>query len=218
MRVVRALPFTVTYTLALTVGSELVERLDPDLRDVVLRVVSTNLHNLSNGHVETLLVSAVVQAEPGLPGLVPTVLALATAELLLGSGRTLIVFVTGHVGASLVVAGLLAVGALPGVLADRVRLAVDTGPSYGTAAVLGAGLLVASVHTVRWALRRPSGRRVLLGVGVAAAAGLVLAATVVAVTVDPTFTDWGHLLALGTGGALGAWMARRDKTRGPVAA
>ena len=214
IRALRYVPFTLTYAVLLTAGSELVERLDPDVRLDVLQSVSTNLHNLSGGHVETLLASALVQAEPGFPGLLPTLFALATSERVLGSRRTLAVFAVGHVGSSLAVAGLLAGGALPGVLADRVRVAVDTGPSYGTAAVIGAGLLVVVVRAVRWAAHRPSARRVLVGAVAGAAAAVVVAVTVIPVAVQPTFTAWGHLLALVTGGVLGVWISRQDRPRG----
>src|SRR5439155_16660513 len=102
---------------------------------------STNLANLTDGRVATLLTSAFVQVEPGLPALLPVLVALGAAELVLGWRRTCAVFVIGHVGATLIVAAALALDVLPGVVTARVRDAVDTGPSYGTAAVIGAGLI-----------------------------------------------------------------------------
>ncbi len=213
-RLLCAVPFTLSYAVLLTAGSEVVERLDPDARVDVLRAVSTNLQNLSGGHVETLLASALVQAEPDFPGLLPTLVALAASERVLGSRRTLAVFAIGHVGASVAVAGLLAGGALPGVLADKVALAVDTGPSYGTAAVIGAGLLVLVAHTVRQAVRRPSVGRLLMGAALGVTAAAIVTVTVIPVAVQPTFTAWGHLLALATGGVLGVWISRQDRPRG----
>src|SRR5690348_10745184 len=80
-------------------------RLGPQVHDRVIRHASTNLHNLSHGHLGTLLGSAfVVDAGPiyfWLPGLV---CLMALAELLWGSGRLLLAFGIGHVGATLLVA------------------------------------------------------------------------------------------------------------------
>ena len=71
----------------------------------MIRHASTNLHNLSHGHLGTLLGSAfVVDAGPiydWLPGLV---CLLALAELLWRSARLVVAFAVGHVGATLLVA------------------------------------------------------------------------------------------------------------------
>lgn len=199
MRVLRAVPFTASYAALLSLTSAVFGALDYDTQAEVVRAASTNLTNLGNGHVETLLISALVQAEPGLPGVVPVIGALAAAELVLGWRRTLAVFVAGHVGATLVVAVALAIGALPGVVAEQVRDAVDTGPSYGTAAVLGAGLLVATVRAVR----RPGAKRVLWATGAGVGFLGALLITVRELAEEPSFTAWGHLLALLTGAAVG---------------
>lgn len=210
MRWLRAVPFTASYAVLLTASGLLVRLLDRDARSGLVHAASTNLTNLGNGHVETLLVSALVQAEPRFPRLLLVIGALAAAELVLRWRRTLAVFVLGHVGATVVVAVALAVGALPGVVADRVRDAVDTGPSYGTAAVIGAGLLVALVRALR-----PHGRRVLrasvIGLGLA---GLVTL-TLLALAERPTFTAWGHLIGLLFGAAAGVVLVRAEP--GPAA-
>ena len=66
---------------------------------------STNLHNLSHGHLGTLLDSAfVVDAGPiyiWLPGLV---CLLALFELMYHSVRLIVAFAVGHIGATLLVA------------------------------------------------------------------------------------------------------------------
>ena len=79
--------------------------LGPQAQERVISHASTNLHNLSHGHIGTLLGSAfVVDAGPiygWLPGLV---CVLAVAELLWGSWRLSCAFAVGHVGATLLVA------------------------------------------------------------------------------------------------------------------
>lgn len=206
-RLARSLPFTASYGGLLVVLQVAVASLDRDVRTEVVQSASTNLANLSNGHVETLLVSALIQAEPAGRRLLVVIVALAASELALGWRRTLVTFAVGHVGATLVIAVALAVGALPGVVAAKVRDAVDTGPSYGTAAVIGAALLVATAG----ALRRHGRPRVLR----AAATGLAFVGAVALLTgtlaARPTFTAWGHLIALLAGAAVGAVLLRHRR-------
>jgi hypothetical protein len=143
---------------------------------------STNLHNLSHGHLGTLLGSAfVVDAGPiyvWLPGLV---CLMALAELQWGSGRLLVTFGVGHLGATLLVGlGLTAAiewGWLPGSLTR----ATDVGMSYGAAAVVGS--LTAAIPR-RW---RPGWTGWWLAIGIAVA------------VVGADFTDAGHAVALGLG-------------------
>ena len=96
-----------------------------------------NLHNLSDGRIGTLLGSAFV-TEPGpvyiwLPGLVAL---LSLAELIWRSGRLVIAFLVGHIGATLLVAAGLAAALAPDFLSHSVRYLSDVGMSYGAVAVL----------------------------------------------------------------------------------
>jgi len=207
-RALRAVPFTASYAVLLMVLQAAVATLDHDTRSEVVREASTNLTNLGNGHVETLLVSAFIQAEPALPRLLLVIAALAVAELVLGWRRTLVVFVVGHVGATLAVAAALAAGALPGVVAAKVRDAADTGPSYGTAAVIGAGLLVATVRAFHRQGRRRAVRATLTGLALVG----VVVVTAGTLAVQPTFTAWGHLIALLGGAATGAVLLPYEPT------
>jgi rhomboid family protein len=173
---------TVAYALILVGVTTALAVLGPRISDRVISHASTNLHNLSHGHLGTLFVSAfVIDAGPiyvWLPGLV---CLLAIVELLWGSARLLLAFVVGHVGATLLVAiGLTAAVELTWLSADVTR-ATDVGMSYGAAAVLGA--LSAAVPR-QW---RPLWAGWWLGVAVA----------VVAVGRD--FTDAGHAVALTLG-------------------
>ena len=109
--------------------------LGPQVQDRVISHVSTNLHNLSHGHIGTLLGSAfVIDAGPiyvWLPGLV---CLLALAELMWGSGRLVVAFAVGHVGATLLVAAGLTAAVELGWLPLSVSRATDVGMSYGAAA------------------------------------------------------------------------------------
>ncbi|MGH3968105.1 MAG: rhomboid-like protein, partial [Mycobacterium sp.] len=153
----------------------------------------TNLHNLAHGHLGTLFGSAFV-ADTGpiwfwLPGLF---CLLALAELIWHSGRLITVFVTGHIGATLLVAVGLTAAIEMGWLPLSISRASDVGMSYGAVAVLGA--LTAAVPR-RW---RPAWIGWWIPAGVAAAAA------------GADFTDAGHAVAL----VLGVLVATR--LTGPV--
>ena len=173
---------TLSYAVILTSITIALLWLGPKVQDRVIRHTSTNLHNLSHGHFGTLVGSAfVVDAGPiyiWLPGLV---CLLAVAELLWRSGRLLVTFAIGHIGATLLVAAGLLTAVEMGWLPWSVSLATDVGMSYGAAAVLGS--LTAAIPR-RW---RPAWIGWSLAVGVA----------VVAVGRD--FTDVGHAVALALG-------------------
>lgn len=174
--------FTLAYAVIVTCVTVALYALGPGVQDRVIRHVSTNLHNLSHGHIGTLLGSAfVIDAGPiyvWLPGLV---CLLALAELLYRSGVLVVTFVVGHIGATLLVAVGLTAAVELGWLPLSVSRATDVGMSYGAAAVLGS--LTAAIPG-RW---RPAWVGWFLAVGVAM------------VAVGRDFTDVGHAVALGLG-------------------
>jgi hypothetical protein len=182
---------TIAYAVIVTCVTAALVALGPQVQDRVIRHASTNLHNLSHGHIGTLLDSAfVIDAGPiylWLPGLV---CLLALAELLWRSGRLVVAFTVGHVGATLLVAIGLTGAVELGWLPVSVSRATDVGMSYGAAAVLGA--LTAAIPR-RW---RPAWIGWWLAVGMAA------------VGVGRDFTDVGHAVAL----ALGMLVATRFGT------
>ena len=170
---------TAAYATIVTCVSTVLLTLGPHVQDRVIRHASTNLHNLSHGHLGTLFVSAfVVDAGPiyiWLPGLV---CLLAAAELTWRSGRLVVAFVVGHVGATLLVAaGLIAAVKWGWLSGATVARATDVGMSYGAAAVLGT--LTAAIPG-RW---RP------------AWVGGWLAMALAVVVVGRDFTDAGHAVA-----------------------
>ncbi len=173
---------TLGYALVLLSVSVALVVLGPRVRERVIGLTSTNLHNLARGHLATLFGSAfVTDAGPiwfWLPGLV---CLLALAELIWRSGRLAMVFVTGHIGATLLVAAGLTTAVEFGWLPLSISRASDVGVSYGAVAVLGA--LTAAVPR-RW---RPAWIGWWVPVGIAAAA------------LSADFTDVGHSIALGLG-------------------
>ena len=171
---------TVAYATALFVVASTLLALGPRVQDDVVGQLSTNLHNLGRGHLETLLGSAFVTAEGQtyllLPGLV---CLLALAELLWRSRRLVQAFAVGHIGATLTVAAGLAVAIELGWLPISTARVSDVGLSYGAVAVLGT--LTTAIPT-RW---RP-----------AWIAGWLTVTSVVLVASGADFTAAGHTVAL----------------------
>ncbi|MFK0253132.1 rhomboid-like protein [Streptomyces sp. NPDC090445] len=167
------------YAGGVQLGAYALERLAPAEREQMLRDCSTNVDNLSAGRWRTLLSSAVVVEEPmPLPYALLLVAVLGYAEYAYGVWWTAAVFLFGHVTATLLVYGVLRGRAGP-----QTRRALDVGTSYGFNAVLGA--LTSAL---------PRGR-----VRTAARAGLLAVAAQPLLRRGRTFTDAGHLAALGVG-------------------
>lgn len=129
---------TLGYTAALSVVAVALFVLGPHVRDQVIWRASTNLHNLAQGRVGTLIGSAFV-TEQGpiyvwLPGLIAI---LGLAELLWRSRRMAMAFVVGHVGATLLVAAGLAAALAAGLTSWSIVNVTDVGMSYGAVGVLG---------------------------------------------------------------------------------
>lgn len=179
---------TLLYSAALAVVAELLLYLGPRVHTEVIRAVSTNLHNLGEGRIGTLVGSAFVTADGPiyvwLPGLVAM---LALGELLWRSGRLAVAFAVGHVGATLIVAAGLAAAIAAGLLSKSIANAADVGMSYGAVGVLGT-FTAAIPH--RW---RPAwvGWWLALAIGAAVVSG-------------GYFTNAGHAVALILGMLVGA--------------
>ena len=170
---------TLGYAAVLVGVSAALVDLGPRVRAQVIALASTNLHNLAHGHLATLFGSAfVTDAGPMYFWLPCLVCLLALAELIWRSGRLALVFVTGHIGATLLVAVGLTAAIKFGWLPLSISRASDVGVSYGALAVLGA--LTAAIPR-RW---RPAWIGWWVPVGIAAAA------------LGDDFTDVGHSVAL----------------------
>lgn len=148
-------------------------------RERLLRRCSTNVDNLAAGRWETLLTSALVVEEPmPLPYALLLVAVLGYAEYAHGAWWTAGVFLFGHTAAT-----LLVYGALRRTAGPATRTALDVGTSYGFNAVLGALTAALPRGPVRTAAR----------------VGLLALAAQPVLSRKRTFTDAGHLAALGIG-------------------
>jgi len=186
---------TLGYSGLLLAVATILVILGPHVRDKVVRLASTNLHNLSDGRVGTLIGSAFV-TESGsifiwLPGLVAL---LALAELIWRSARVLLAFAVAHIGATLLVAAGLAAALGVGLLSTSIRYVSDVGMSYGAIGVLGT---LTSAIPVRW-------RGAWTGWWVALAGGTALFS-------GGDFTSVGHAVALILGMLVGTRFGRPSR-------
>ncbi|MFJ8015226.1 rhomboid-like protein [Streptomyces sp. NPDC096339] len=173
------IPLGVVYSGGVQLGAHVLDRLEPAERERLLRGCSTNVENLAGGRWETLLTSALVVEEPmPLPYALLLVAVLGYAEYAYGAWWTAAVFLFGHAAAT-----LLVYGALRRTTDTRTRRALDVGTSYGFNAVLGALTSALPRGAVRTTAR----------------AGLLALAVAPVVKRGRTFTDAGHLAALGIG-------------------
>src|SRR5262245_29681111 len=170
--------FTVAYATTLTTVAATLLALGSRVQNSVISHVSTIVHNLANGHFDTLVASAFVTEGHDiyviLPGLV---CLLAVGELIWRGRRLAFAFVLGHLGATGVVAIGLTVAIAAGWLPISVAHASDVGISYGAAGVLGA---LTAVIPRYW---RPAWISWWLAVALVAACW-------------PGFTSVGHMIAL----------------------
>lgn len=171
--------FTVGYAATLGAISIALLILGPQVQEQVVRNASSNLHNLAHGHLVTLVGSALVaDSGPIYVWLPCLVCLLALAELTWRSVRLSVVFLTGHIGATLLVAAGLTAAVELGWMPMSISRASDVGMSYGAVAALGA--LTAAIPP-RW-------RPVWIGFWIPAGAA--------AAAVAAEFTDAGHAVAL----------------------
>ncbi|MFD9338046.1 rhomboid-like protein [Streptomyces sp. NPDC060028] len=189
------LPVGAVYAGGVQLGAHALGRLDPAERERVLRRCSTNVDNLDSGRWDTLLTSAFVVEEPmPLPYALLLVAVLGYAEYAYGAWWTAGVFLLGHTAATLLVYGVLR-----GAADRRTRRALDVGTSYGFNAVLGA-----LTSTLPRGAARTTARLGLLAI---AARPLLKR--------ERTFTDAGHLVALGLGVGLSLAVDYLSGTKSP---
>jgi hypothetical protein len=179
---------TLGYTAALVVVAAALLALGPHVHDQVVWRASTNLHNLGQGHLGTLIGSAFVTDRGPIYVWLPGLFAiLGLAELLWHSRRMAVAFAVGHIGATLLVAAGLATALAAGLTSWSVANVTDVGMSYGAVGVLGA--LTAAIPQ-RW-------RAAWTGWWLAVAVGS-------AVSTGADFTNVGHGIALVLGMVVGA--------------
>jgi hypothetical protein len=195
---IRTAPATFGYLGILVVTSWVLATASGRLADRLLLEQSTNLHQLGRDPIRVLISSAFWLSGTGSLALWAVLLALVLApvERRVGSWRMALVFVVGHVGATLLTAAGLWVALRLDAVEHSVVNAQDVGASYGFLAV--AAVLT---YLLEQRVRRPYALGLLAGI----AGGAVL---------FHTFTDFGHLLALLLG--LGCYPLVRGRTRLPL--
>jgi hypothetical protein len=193
----RTTPFAFVYVWLLAAGATVLGVLDTGDHDAVLNFSSTDVDHLSRHPVFVLATSAL-----WVDGVVDAVLAVlvlgvvaTVLERRIGTRWVVAIFASGHVGATLLTEGSVAVGVHYGVLPTTATSRLDVGVSYGLAAMLGAaaGLLPRPVRTI----------------GVAG--GWAYLGWPIATGLD--MTSWGHIIALGIGVSWWPWLRRRELRR-----
>nr|WP_246461007.1 rhomboid-like protein [Nocardia transvalensis] len=160
---------------------------------------STNLHNMRRDPVQVLVASA-FWTEGGFPWTIVLgfLTVMAFAERWLGTVRWVLVFATGHVGATLITVTGIAYAVHHRLIPLKVAVVSDVGASYGFSAVLAA----LAFH--------------LRGTARLVWAGALVAWYVLAAWHGRTFTDYGHLTAVLIGllvGAIALTLSRRLERR-----
>lgn len=176
---VLAAPATFIYLAILTVTTWVLVGASPGVVTALLENQSTNLHHLTRDPVRVLFRSAFwLSGYELLFGAALFLVILAPAERWLGTKRWLLVFVSGHIGATLLTSLGIWLAIRAGAAPHSLENVVDVGVSYGFAAL-------AAVATFR--LMPP--RRLLW-------AGALITYAVGGILLDRDFTAWGHAAAL----------------------
>jgi hypothetical protein len=173
-------PATFTYAGIIFVTTWVADGLPAVQRNALLRTQSTNLHNLRTHPLDVLFRSAFWSGSTTyLPFLLLLAIVLAPAEEWLGSFRLILVFMLGHVGATLATAVALSHGLFTSPGGPGLARTIDVGVSYGSFCV--AAVLT---YRLRMAWRIPY------------AAALVAIFALFAFGVGRTFTDFGHFTSV----------------------
>ena len=139
---------TISYLAILLIVAVVLQAVGARERADIVAMSSTNLTNLQRRPIFVLIVSAfLVPSVFGLYILVPLACCLGWCERWLGRASTVVIFLMGHVGATLMVAAIQASHLYHDRVDASIREAADVGVSYGMFATFG--LLVARVPTRR---------------------------------------------------------------------
>ncbi|MGY4101811.1 rhomboid-like protein [Nocardia sp. R16R-3T] len=147
---------------------------------------STNLYNMQHNPIQVLVASAFwTQGQFPWVTIAEILVIMGFAERWLGTSRWILLFATGHIGATLLTVTTIDHGIDRHVIPVRVQYAADVGTSYGFTAVLAAmAFHFRGVVRVLWA-------------------GVIVAVLASALLIGPTFTDYGHMCAAVIGLAVG---------------
>lgn len=165
----------------------------------VLGWASTNVANLRNDPVGSLVVSAVITPVFSVAWLALIALAMFGANRVLGNWRTVLVCGTGHVLGTLVSEGVVAVRIAHGLLPASDAHILDVGPSY----IVVSAITVAALYG-----SRPARLAAALGFAV-----LVFAGGIFSGLSTLQVAAVGHTVAITSSALLGgvlAWQVRRS--------
>ncbi len=203
-RAVTSAPLASTYALVLLVTTLVLRNVSATTAEQLLNASSTDVAHLSRDPVTVLILSALwLPGEPWLDGALVLLLVAAPLERRIGSARTGLVFLSGHVLATLLTELPIAAGIAVGWLTPDDGLRIDVGASYGLMAVLVA--FIGGLTPVR-------------GLLTLAVAGPL----VVGIPTELDLTTYGHLLAAVTGACWWptlhhriSWRTVRDRLSSP---
>ncbi len=181
-RTVRRADLAIAYCGVVTVLTVVLNVIDPETKQRIVAETSSNLDNLRDHPVQSLLASAFVVPRPiGLVLVAMLLVVLAYAQRFIGRAGALVVGLTGHIGATVIVAMALQSGIFHDLVDPSVRDDVDVGVSY----VLACTMAFLTLFV-------PSRRRWVWSVALAVYWLLPAA-------IERSFTDAGHATALAIG-------------------
>ncbi|MCU1454321.1 MAG: Integral rane protein [Acidimicrobiales bacterium] len=191
---VRLTPATTIYVAVLGAVATALQLVGPAVADRILLQDSTNLHNMARMPVRVLAGSALFVDGNPLVWMLLALVLLGLMERRLGTRRTAVVFLVGHVVATLVSLTVVWHATRNGASNEALEQTIDVGVSYGLVAIAGCalGFLPGRWRWIAWA---------------------ALVGYLGAYVLDTgTFTEVGHLTAALVGIAL--WpFARRSTVR-----
>lgn len=132
-------PFSLSYA-GIIITTSTVRALWPQHGDRAASNLSTNLSNLDRHPVRAVFGSALVVDGPVLLNLAFGITPMVIAERRLGPTTTAVMFIIGHVGASLITAATIKRGIATGYYPPETARATDIGLSYGGLAVRFAAI------------------------------------------------------------------------------
>ena len=181
-RIVARSPATSIYLFVVTVTTLMLQSLDSQFADLLLRQQSTNLVQMSRDAPRVLVLSAFFLASRTFTvELLVAGCVLAVAERMLATTRWIVVAISGHVGASVVTTIAIWLQVRWGYSDASLVYPVDVGVSYVVAAE-AAAVLVRCDRRARVAIMPVA----LLWLGWP-------------LVTNPTFSDVGHLVAFAIG-------------------
>ncbi|HEX2895902.1 MAG TPA: rhomboid-like protein [Marmoricola sp.] len=182
LRRVTSAPFTYGYLAVLLATTLLLRNVSSEVADRLLTGSSTDVAHLTHEPIRVLVASALwLPGRWWLPYALLFLLVLAPLERRFGVRRAALVFLSGHVLATLLTELPIGAAIAMHLLAPAEAHRLDVGVSYGT---------YAAVAAFAGSLRR---RRAMLVLGAA------VVSIVVPEAADPDMTMWGHLISLGIG-------------------